>query len=95
MPIWVVLGHAIAIQETKNRVKTIISGVQILLTGAQPGCCQDEGEEEEFGLNVKICFFQKMIYLTGVARNRYNYAYHKRWSWGKAPSCWAIFITVY
>ena len=34
MPIWVVLGHTIAIQETKNRVKTVISVVQISLTGA-------------------------------------------------------------
>ena len=59
MPIWVVLGHAIAIQETKNRVKTLISVVQISLTGAQPGCSQDEGEEEEFGLKVKVCFFKK------------------------------------
>ena len=39
MPIREGLGHAIVIQETKNWVKTIISVVQISLTGMQPGCC--------------------------------------------------------
>ena len=34
MAIWGVLGHVIVIQETKNRVKTVISVLQISLTGA-------------------------------------------------------------
>ena len=34
MAIWGVLGHVIVIQETKNGVKTVISVLQISLTGA-------------------------------------------------------------